>query len=173
MSSVSKKVLPECTNNRFDRFVARRVTGTICLPFQSPAREHASDEVDLGPLNLLSMYTPSALMMGSPSFRNDRKWEREERSPSRLWCCSGWIDTGGHPNKMQCMFVKPFATVTSREVSSDRTCAYKMLAVAAPAEWPVNKSVDLSSYSARDFASGLMSDLETSKNPAWHRFCCP
>jgi hypothetical protein len=45
--------------------------------------------------------------------------------------------------------------------------------VAAPAEWPVNKSVDLSSYLARDVASGPMSDLEAFKNPAWHRFCCP
>jgi hypothetical protein len=64
------------------------------------------------------------------------------------------------------MFVKPFATVISGEVSLDRTCAYKRLAIAAPAECPVNKSVNLSSYLARDFASRSISDLEASKNPA-------
>jgi hypothetical protein len=73
MSSVSKKVLPKCTNNRFDRFVARPVTGTICLPFKSSAREHASNKVDLGPLNLFLMYTLSALIIGSLLFRNNRK----------------------------------------------------------------------------------------------------
>jgi hypothetical protein len=82
------------------------------------------------------------------------------------------MDIGGHPNKMQCTLVNVFAKVANRVVALDRTCAYKRLAVAAPAEWPVNKSVDLSSYSAREMASGSMSDFEASKNPAWQRFCC-
>lgn len=173
MSSANKKVLPECTKNRFGGFAARPVIGAVPLPCQSAPEEHASDGVDMGHPNLRTRYPASALMMGSPSFRKDRNRELEERSSSRVWCCNGWTDTGGHPNRMQCTLGKPLATVASGEAALERTCAYKRLAVAAPAEWPVNMSVEPSSNLAREAASGSMSDFEASKNPAWHRFCCP